>query len=55
MRAHRPGGMPRNRTGLRNKHRHGRSTYKVRNKARDADFYGVWDNGTCKTPERIRK
>lgn len=37
--------MARKRTGLRNRHRSGRSTYSAQNKCRQADMYGEYQNG----------
>jgi len=45
---------PRLRTGLRNRHRTGRSTYSRENKAAVADRYGEFENGRRKTADRIR-
>jgi hypothetical protein len=39
----------RKRTGLRNRHRNGRSTYSVKNKRKDADRYGSYDQGKLTT------
>jgi hypothetical protein len=51
-----PGHRPRQRTGLRNKHRRRRSSsYHRAGKNRAADYYGQWHNGTCTTPERLRR
>lgn len=48
--------MSRKRTGLRNRHRAGQSTYSQRNKRnkrRDADQYGTWMQGRRTKPEII--
>lgn len=45
--------MSRKRTGLRNRHRAGQSTYSQRNKRRDADQYGTWVQGRRTKPEII--
>lgn len=45
--------MSRKRTGLRNRHRDGRSTYSVKGKAAHRDSYATFANGRQTRPDII--
>jgi hypothetical protein len=46
-------GRMRNRSGLRNKTRTGRSTYCAKDKSSVRDFYGTWINGRRTSAEKV--